>query len=659
MTDYYIVSPSGFLCVWNRDAQKFEETAARSLSELSTEAERRSVTHVTSMNGTISRIPAGYTVQVPNLPVGVQFRVEENAGSIPPGYRLLGYERDQDSFYNSDDGDTFNSGRVRARESPAMTVNNQRGWELQAKKQWSDADYADWHAPIYTAVYLDGSPVAGTVRQIEHPALSVNYYFEDLAEGHTFSEYEIREVSLVNPTVAADGTVTAYDGINPAENGVGISAEARYHGMDTEQNISYLVEYEKGTVTGGGSNVRTDTVINTPEDALVIRLFEWDSTVPLANGTFTLTLDGEPVGAESYTSDEEGRITILCNPEKGGTYVLEQTAAPQGYIGLQQPVTFTVAANRSVTINNPNGTGWADPFKPDPEGKLIGYIDLHNQPYTLRAVKQDAKTGTPLAGVHFALYRSVKDSSGEWIRDMVPLRNYEDLVTDENGVVQGLGTLAAGTYYLKETQATGIYRLLAEDIRFTVLKLGNVTLDPHEDAVLSDEETEDGRVITITIDNKERDVKLTVTKSVRGILGSKAEDFTFTLTVQGAEPDAVFPWTKNGVRQTVPLRSGSTFTLHDAENAVILLPSRIVATVSEESAGYHTYMQIGSGEQEEVSSKAVILLKDTALHVTNTRSGILPTGLLRTHTLVLVLSGILLCGMILYLRRRTAASDRK
>ena len=116
---------------------------------------RSSITFETSMNGDISMIPAWYTVCVPNLPVGTRFSVVERNNEIPLGYKLLGYER-EGGTYIVDSGTDENTGWVRANESPRMYVSNQRGWELEVRKIWSDESYVKSHAPIYTAVYISG-----------------------------------------------------------------------------------------------------------------------------------------------------------------------------------------------------------------------------------------------------------------------------------------------------------------------------------------------------------------------------------------------------------------------------------------------------------------------------------------------------------------------
>lgn len=187
MYRYYVKDRSGNYCQWDAAAQKFVSIGQADLSLLSSE-EKTSVTFETSMNGSISKIPAWYTVAVPSLPVGTKFKVEERASEIPVGYKLLEYAPEPGT-YIIDTASGQNAGWVRANESPKMYVSNQRGWELKADKIWSDQDYTSSHAPIYTAVYVGGQLVEGTVRAMRAPNTSVRYFFDALQKGKTITRF--------------------------------------------------------------------------------------------------------------------------------------------------------------------------------------------------------------------------------------------------------------------------------------------------------------------------------------------------------------------------------------------------------------------------------------------------------------------------------------
>ena len=76
MYKYRVLDPDGYLCRWSSADKTFVSTDKKVYKELS-DVEKKAVTFETSMNGAISKIPAGYSVEVPGLPVGTLFKVEE------------------------------------------------------------------------------------------------------------------------------------------------------------------------------------------------------------------------------------------------------------------------------------------------------------------------------------------------------------------------------------------------------------------------------------------------------------------------------------------------------------------------------------------------------------------------------------------------------
>ena len=115
-----------------------------------------------SIYGKISGIPAYYKVKVPDLLLGMKFMVEERESDNPIGYnvyQLSGYEPQVDPInnqasYNVEPGSEKNIGTVIKESSPYMIITNRRGWGIDVKKNWSDADYIRSHDPIYIAVYI-------------------------------------------------------------------------------------------------------------------------------------------------------------------------------------------------------------------------------------------------------------------------------------------------------------------------------------------------------------------------------------------------------------------------------------------------------------------------------------------------------------------------
>ena len=492
MHSYYVVSPDGYLCSWDSANDRFVETEYTNYSTL-TEAQKKTVTFETSINGTISKIPAWYSVKVPNLMTGTKFEVEERVWDNPIGYSLKengyvcvqeGEGASAENTYDIDLGDPVNIGRVNSLHSPKMEIKNERGYGLEANKVWSDADYTKSHQETYIAVYIRSgdsySLVADTVRQISDDNTSFRFYFPSLQSGKTISDYVIREVKLTGDyTVANDGTVTGYTASQVKlvdNNGIDLLATAK---DDTEQTFKYNVDYTEGSPTGETDNARKDTVTNIRQGGIAIRLYKWGTDVPLQNGIFTLKKDGAHVGKTSYASDANGLVTVLYTPSQDGEYELTETQSPKSYVGMPETITFKVNNSGVYDFTNPNDPGWAVLVSDDPSGKYLSIIDIYNKPYELRVIKTDG-SGEPLEGAHFEIYKGVKDQSGNVIKDYTPVSwdDGSELITGADGIIPHIDkNLIPLSYYLTETRAPKNYEKLENDIQFTIDKMGEISCD--------------------------------------------------------------------------------------------------------------------------------------------------------------------------------------
>lgn len=122
----------------------------------------------------------------------------------------------------------------------------------------------------------------------------------------------------------------------------------------------YMVRVHAGiaTVTAiGGDGTAVHTVVNKTSQTLTInKVNQYDSPVPGA--TFTLTREGDYDGGEEegrsdspvYTSNEYGKI-VITGLERG-TYVLKETAAPNGYKQLDTKFKFIVADGKIFVPEN-------------------------------------------------------------------------------------------------------------------------------------------------------------------------------------------------------------------------------------------------------------------------------------------------------------------
>jgi len=689
MYSYLVLSPDKKICRFDSDTASFAETSVvytrahyKAIQDgqvpgVSTE----DVTFKTSGFGSIAGIPAGYTICVPGLPVGSVFKVTEDPKT---GYGLMGYERVMGSkthedgtvepiaSYMVDAGNPENIGTVIADENPQMEVHNRKGYGISAKKSWSDLSITTGHSEIYTAVYVDGTLLEGSVKQIKSPSTTANYFWTRLQPNSNGTErtsldgYVIKEVTISNqnPTVLDDGTVTDSGTVTPISSGGRVNVVASRiddvtpEGEDKDKAYDYIVTYGQKEIS---ETSREDTITNTREGGIAIRLFRWNSDTPLPNGQFKLVdSSGNTVG--NYYSDENGLVTILYDFEKNKKYTLTETAAPRGYVGLQKNLCFKVNNDGTVSLFYEDGTEWGTKDSVDlkwANGKLgdnglSAYVDVYNKQFNFKVVKMDSEeTGIVLDNAHFALYKQTNTAIGGYEKNRDPLTGFEDMVTS-NGELYICGgnsgrTLNPGSrgsvYFLTETQAPLNYTKLEDDIVFRVSAIGVPSLisKSYNDQLI---ETEDSYIYTLSVPNvkEETDYKLlTVKKIVSGSAGDYNREFTFTLTVDSADPTDGFEWMKNTVTQNTQLHSGDTFTLKHGDEVVIAVPAEVDLTVSEQNQEYTASFKLDDGQSQAVNTMTFSITDDATLEVTNTLGMVVPTGVMNyiiipTLSLIIIFS---------------------
>lgn len=689
MYSYLVLSPDKKICRFDPDTASFAETSVvytrahyKAIQDgqvpgVSTE----DVTFKTSGFGSIAGIPAGYTICVPGLPVGSVFKVTEDSKT---GYGLMGYERVMGSkthedgtvepiaSYMVDAGNPENIGTVIADEDPQMEVHNRKGYGISAKKSWSDLSITTGHSEIYTAVYVDGTLLEGSVKQIKSPSTTANYFWTRLQPNSNGTErtsldgYVIKEViiSNQNPTVLDDGTVTDSGTVTPISSGGRVNVVASRiddvtpEGEDNRRAYDYIVTYGQKEIS---ETSREDTITNTREGGIAIRLFRWDSDTPLPNGQFKLVdSSGKTVG--NYYSDSNGTVTILYDFVKNQTYTLKETAAPRGYVGLQKNLCFMVNDDGSVSLFYEDGTQWGSKDNVDlkwANGKLgdnglSAYVDVYNKQFNFKVVKMDSEgTGIVLDNAHFALYKQTNTAIGGYEKNRDPLTGFEDMVTS-NGELYICGgnsgrTLNPGSrgsvYFLTETQAPLNYTKLEDDIVFRVSAIGVPSLisKSYNDQLI---ETEDSYIYTLSVPNvkEETDYKLlTVKKIVSGSAGDYSREFTFTLTVDSDDPTDGFEWMKNTVTQNTQLHSGDTFTLKHGDEVIIAVPPDVDLTVTEQNQEYTASFKLDDGQSQAANTMTFFITDDATLEVTNTLGMVVPTGVMNyiiipTLSLIIIFS---------------------
>ena len=518
MQTYYVKDKEGNYCTWNEAEQKFRSLGVTDFDDLTQLApeQRASAVFTTSIYGSISKIPADYTVEVRNVLAGTQFCVQERPWEIPDGYSFQKY------IYNDVvSGNTAATGItdvVMEGTDPEVVVCNLKGWGLRLNKTWSDEGYMSSREATYFAIYItkDGERyyVPHTLRQLNFDAnpQTLYWYFDHLADiqGIAFDWYEIWEVDITSISdelvIDPDGYVTNDVAIASLLKRVGdggdveeISLTGKQKGEIEESDFTYTVTYTKGQIQQG-ANVRMDEVLNY-RPGILLKKTEWDGTTPLAGANFTLK-DNDENEIGSFTSDENGLITTAFL-RVGVPYTLTETGTPQSWYGVQKPFTLTLTEEGNITVSI------------DEEFKYYYVVDnessphsltVKNRPYEFKAVKIDEDTKEVLAGVKFALHKQIT-VGGVTAFDLNPMPGYEELVTDAQGVIPKIdNTLPPGTYQLRENATLPGY-LTTGYVVFTVSETGMITLgnSPKGTTLTGplETESEDGHVaFVLTIPNK-------------------------------------------------------------------------------------------------------------------------------------------------------------
>ena len=503
---YHVKDGDGNYCYWDKANKCFASTGINDYDSLS-EEQKSICSFTTSIYGTISNVPADHTLELRNVLVGTQFKIVEREKEVPDGYSFQKYQYNGQDYTDEDAG---LADIVRTGEDPHVDICNIKGWGLRVNKIWSDADYMEDRDPTYFGVFIlehenqgqgNGENVRlvdGTVWQLKYTdkPQTLYWYFNKLEDGKTLEDYVIREVWLSggHPVVHEDGSVTGFEHAHPVPNGVELKLDGRQKGETESSEFTYTVLYEPGVIEEG-SNVRIDTVTNN-RPGLVLKKTKWDGTSPLAGAEFELKDEqGNLIG--TFTSDDAGMITTAFLRDDVD-YTLTETSAPQGYNGLQGPMTLRLH-QRVLTVTYED-----EDYYVIEQGTEMPTLIVKDRPFTFLARKTDLETGEPLGGVEFALHKEKK--VGEIIAfDENPMPGYESLITGEDGIIPQLdNTLPAGKYQLREKTPLPGYQKLASHTVFSVSSTGAVTLlDMHPDEVTLVETTgDDGTVnYVLTIPN--------------------------------------------------------------------------------------------------------------------------------------------------------------
>ncbi|MBR0146911.1 MAG: fibro-slime domain-containing protein, partial [Eubacterium sp.] len=409
MHSYHVKDPDGYYCSWNRETQKFE-MIGNGITEYNDLTEQQqqdsSINFTTSIYGTIGKIPAGYSVEVRNVLAGTKFKVVERPGEVPDGYSFQKYEYYEAGYSAESQGKVLNdaltgvSDTVVTGKDPHVEVCNLKGWGLRVNKIWSDEDYMAERDDAYFAVFIarnnpqgngDGNIdlVDGTVRRMSYGAnpQTLYWYFDRLEENTGFDNYLIREVELsgdwevdengVVSNISAEQVRSYHDNSKVTLNGI-------QKGESSSSSFTYSVRYAEGEVSSD-SNVRVDTVTN-DRPGIILKKTNWSGN-PLPGAEFTLKEGDNEIG--TFTSGTDGIITVAFLGE-GKNYTLTETNTPQGFHGLESPLTIR-AENGNVSVNESDKDG--DYYTlTQASGNTLAAVTIKNRPFTFKAVKKDGDT---------------------------------------------------------------------------------------------------------------------------------------------------------------------------------------------------------------------------------------------------------------------------
>ena len=468
MVEYYVRDQQGNYCSWS-NTQGFRSIGVSDFTQL-TKQQKDSVTFTTSMNGSVSKIPVGCTVEFRDRLVGTKYKVEERDYEIPDGFsfqKYVIYEGETSAYSTTVVQKTMKKG-----VNPLVQVRNIKGWGLRINKTWLDAAFMDDRQPAYFAVYTGTDEdsltiVSGSIRKMEYTEDTLYWYFESLPVNTDFANYYIREVAVTNPVTDQDGVVTA-DSVTLVKEGGTVTIRGTQKGESSAADYLYTAHYEKG-VRPAGSNVRVDSAFNERPGLSIVKTDREGN--PIAGTTFVLVKGAETIG--TYVSDEAGFVTSAFLA-KNVDYTLTETKATQGYVGLDYSIIIRMNADGSITLSGSAKVSEDTVQSADAEGSPV--ITVYNSPYELIFRKYDVQNLQAIPNVHFALHRQITVGNVTSV-DLNPLAGFEDLVTDREGIISGLDRLLPpGTYELREKDAPSGYKAPEGYIRFTITEIGECIL---------------------------------------------------------------------------------------------------------------------------------------------------------------------------------------
>ena len=461
-----------------------DDETGKNFSALTT-AEKQKCSSQTGTNGSISQIPAGYTVEVRDILVGTPFRLAEYARETGDGFEWFQYEVTQRDGTNETSVSTITLtptttdptklqddgilGNIVADKTSVVYVDNIKGYGLRLNKTWADADEISNRDSAWFAVFVqDGDDLVYVENSLKELKLlddegeaikqTLYWYYDLLPAGvDELTDLVVREVLVTKEEVNGVMTQVVVTPITPIENDGYVTLDGTHVTSSTPESINYQVTYANPVLTD--NHVLTYGVTNTPKQpSIIMKKVQWDGVTPLNGATFTLEFGTTGNEYISSTVDGVDGIIAILYPKVDEDYTLTETASPEQWQGVDHPITIKLNSDGTVSAYpDPDKDEWYILEQASSEdAPAILYVK--DRPFEFEVIKKDGLTQAPISGVQFDLSRYIQTGVNVYAwqspyqpADTGDTTDYSKLVTGADGIVPHVdNNLPVGTYRLRE-----------------------------------------------------------------------------------------------------------------------------------------------------------------------------------------------------------------
>lgn len=217
------------------------------------------------------------------------------------------------------------------------------------------------------------------------------------------------------------------------------------------QNIPTTASQKLIDLDGKPETIKSSITLTTNSTNVDVNISKQDITGSKEVKGATLIIKSGNEEIAQWVSDGATKKVSLAP----GTYTLEETIAPSGYILNTSKITFTVTADGTVTV----------------DGKKVDTVIMKNEPLYISISKRSVNGKTELSGAKL----KITDSEGKLEKDL----DGKSLIWISSTKEEKFH-LAPGDYILTELEAPKGYELSDTIIKFTVTETGKVLYDKKE-----------------------------------------------------------------------------------------------------------------------------------------------------------------------------------